>query len=278
MPVYTRIYMYLGIDIGATKTLFAVFEPSGKVVAEHKIPTPTDYEQCKTAIAGVLANELGQYKFSDCCCAVPGWIDFKNGVVKAFGRLNWQNIDIKNDLAALMPDVNILFHNDAKLAGLSEALILHDRYRKVLYLTISTGIGGGLIIDGVIDSDFANFEPGQMMFDYQGKSTQWEKFASGRALKERTGQLASELEDVAAWKDFSQLIALGLEELLATIQPDVVVFGGGVGAHFEKFKDYSGEDLNAIKNPLVPLPPLVKAHRPEEAVIYGCYDYIKQHL
>ena len=267
---------YLGIDVGATKTLFAVFDSGGKVAFEHKIKTPQNYEQFKAEVAAALSTELGKYKFSHCCCAVPGWINFKDGIVIAFGRLTWQNIPIKKDLSELMPGIKIMFHNDAKLAGLSEAHVLHGKYRKVLYLTISTGIGGGLIIDDVIDPDFANFEPGQMQFENDGKSQKWEAFASGKALFEKYGQLATDIEDKTIWKAFSQLIALGLEELLATIQPDVVVFGGGVGAHFEKFKAYLEEDLNAIKNPMVPIPPLLKARRPEEAVIYGCYDYIKQ--
>jgi predicted NBD/HSP70 family sugar kinase len=267
---------YLGIDVGATKTLFAVFDTSGKVVLEHKIKTPQDYEQFKSEISGVLGSVLGQYKFSHCCCAVPGWIDFKDGIVIAFGRLPWQNIHIKNDLQAILPNVQVLIHNDAKLAGLSEAQLLHGKYRKVLYLTISTGIGGGIIIDDVIDPEFYNFEPGQMQFEHDGTSQKWEAFASGKALFEKYGQLAADIEDATIWKAFSQLIALGLEELLATIQPDVVVFGGSVGAHFEKFKSFLEEDLNAIKNPMVPIPPLLKAQRPEEAVIYGCYDYIVQ--
>jgi predicted NBD/HSP70 family sugar kinase len=269
---------YLAIDIGGTKTLFAVFDPSGKLTAEHKIETPKDYEQLKTSIGAVLRKELGQYRFTHCCCAVPGWIDFKHGIAVGFGNLPWQNVHIKKDLEDLMPGVAVMIHNDAKLAGLSEAHILQPTYRKVLYLTVSTGIGGGIIIDGYIDPNFANFEPGQMQFNYQGKLVKWEDFASGRSLKEHYGHLASEITDEKIWREFAQLIALGLEELLATVQPEVVVFGGGVGAHFEKFKDFLEEDLNAIKNPLVPVPPLVKAQRPEEAVIYGCYDYIRQNV
>jgi predicted NBD/HSP70 family sugar kinase len=267
---------YLGIDVGGSKTLFAVFEAAGKKIFEHKIKTPKVYDELIASIAKTLKTELADYKITAACCAIPGWIDFDKGVAIGFGNLPWENVPVLKDLEAIMPGIKVLLHNDAKLAGLSEAKLLPDKYRKIMYLTVSTGIGGGLIIDGVINPDFANFEPGQMMFDYQGKPTQWEDFASGRTLKEHTGQLARDLEDEAAWKEFSGLIALGLEELLATIQPEVVVFGGSVGAHFEKFKDFLEEDLNAIKNPLVPIPPLVKAHRPEEAVIYGCYDYIVQ--
>jgi hypothetical protein len=49
-----------------------------------------------------------------------------------------------------------------------------------------------------------------------------------------------------------------------------------VGAHFEKFQPFLEEALKKINNPLVPVPHLLKAQRPEEAVIYGCYEYIVQ--
>lgn len=269
---------YLGIDVGGSKTLFAVFDPAGKLVMEHKIQTPIEYEEFKTNVGAVLRKELGQFHFSHCCCAVPGWIDFKLGIAVNFGNLPWENVHIRQDIQELLPHAKIFLHNDAKLAGLSEANLLHEMYHKVLYLTVSTGIGGGIIIDGYIDPNFANFEPGQMQFDYQGQSLQWEDIASGRSLKQRTGKLASEITDEQVWRNYAGLIAIGLQQLLATVQPDAVVFGGGVGAHFEKFKDFLEADLNAIKNPMVPIPPLVKAHRPEEAVIYGCYDYIRQNL
>ncbi len=269
---------YLAIDVGGSKTLFAVFEPSGKIVFEHKIETPQDYQQLLSKVGQALQSDLSQYKFSLACCAVPGWIDFKDGIAVSFGNLPWQSVHIKKDLEELLPTVKVLIHNDAKLAGLSEAILVQKKYRKVLYLTISTGIGGGVIIDGIIDPDFANFEPGQMVFEYGGKKQKWETFASGKALHQRYGQLASEISDPAVWQDYAKTLVLGFEELLATTQPQVVIVGGGVGAHFEKFEDYLEAGLKQIDNPMVPTPPLLKAQRPEEAVIYGCYEYIKQNV
>lgn len=268
---------YLGIDVGATKTLFAVFDETGQIIREYKIKTDPDYERFKADVARKL-SELKQFKFSQCCCGVPGRIDMENGVVIRSGNQSWRNVPLRNDLANLMPGIKVLLHNDAKLAGLSEAILLHKKYKKVLYLTLSTGIGGGVITDEKIAADFAVFEPGGMMFEYEGKLQKWESFASGKALLARYGKLASEIEDPAIWKEYAQSLVIGFEDVLATVQPDVVVIGGGVGAHFEKFKPYLEEELRKINNPLVPLPPLLKAQRPEEAVIYGCYDYIKQNV
>jgi predicted NBD/HSP70 family sugar kinase len=269
--------MYLGIDVGATKTLFAVFSPDGEMVCESKIKTSRDYKQFIDDVADSF-DKLKRFKFSHVCCAIPGRIDFEKGMGLDFGNLPWENVTIHKDLEAIMPKARIMLHNDAKLGGLSESLLLQEKYRKVLYLTISTGIGGGVIIDNVIDPDYVNFEPGQMVFERNGQNQQWEDFASGKALKNRYGKMASEIDDPAIWKEYVKTLTTGLENLLATVQPDAVIIGGGVGAHFEKFKPYLEEELGKINNPLVPIPPIIKAQRPEEAVIYGCYNYIVQNL
>lgn len=269
--------MYLGIDVGASKTLFAVFEPDGEMVCECKVKTAGDYAGFKAQLAENI-DDLKRFKLNQACCAIPGRIDFANGVGEDFGNLPWHDVPIRDDLQDLLPDVKVFIHNDAKLAGLSESILLHKKYTKVLYITISTGIGGGVITNDVIDKDFENFEPGQMVFEHSGKTENWEDFGSGKALKERYGQLASEIEDPATWQEYTKDLVVGFEDLLATIQPDAVIIGGGVGAHFEKFQQFLEAELNKINNPLVPVPPLLKAQRPEEAVIYGCYDYIKQNI
>lgn len=269
---------YLAIDVGASKTLFAVFDSAGQIICECKIPTDPDYKQFLADIAQNLKSSMSQFKFSYCCCAVPGKLDLQNGVALAFGNEDWRNVPIKKDLEDLLPGVKVLIHNDAKLAALSETKLLQKKYEKVLYLTISTGIGGGVITNDTIAADYDDFEPGQMIFEYQGQNRQWEDFASGRAFKEKYGKRAADVDDPAVWQEYSKTLAAGFENLLATVQPDAVIIGGGVGAHFEKFQHFLEQELKNINNPLVPIPPLLKAQHAEEAVIYGCYDYIRQNI
>lgn len=274
--VINCLHMYLAIDIGGTKTLLAVFSEDGKIVDQKKVATNTSYDLFKDELKQILLDNFGSYEFSNCCVAVPGTIDFATGTALAFGNEPWRNVPIKADIQQLLTDVLVLIHNDAKLAALSETTLLQNKYKKVLYLTISTGIGGGVITNGTIDPDFENLEPGQMLIEYHDQIQPWEDFASGRALKTRYGKLASEIEDRATWQNYAKDLTAGFENLLATVRPDAVIIGGGVGAHFEKFKGFLEEELAQINNPLVPLPPLLKAQRPEEAVIYGCYEFIKQ--
>jgi len=110
---------------------------------------------------------------SACCCALPGKIDRKNGVGISFGNLSWRNVPIKKDLERLLGFTQVWLEHDSSLAGLSEAELTHGRYRKIIYLTISTGIGDGIIIDDKIDTDLADSEAGQMVLEHDGKLQKW---------------------------------------------------------------------------------------------------------
>ena len=268
--------MYLGIDIGGTKTLLAVFSLQGEILKKYKFPTPKKYSDFLFELEKAF-QEFEDYHFVSCCCAIPGKVDRKNGIGVVFGNLAWRNASIKNDISRLLGGTNVLVENDSNLAGLHEALIFHKKYRKVLYITIGTGIGDGIIIDGKIDLDFADSESGQMMLDYNGKLTRWEDIASGRSLVERYGKPGSEIEDPKIWRQFAKDLSLGLVELVAAFQPNVIIIGGGIGTHFNKYAEFLRAELKRHENPMVTMPPLIQADKPQEAVIYGCYDYLIQH-
>ena len=258
--------------------MLAVFSQTGKVEAEHRFVTPSTYPDWLSTLQKAIKEQFGNYRLVAACCAIPGLVDRQQGVGKHFGNLKWQNVPVERDLKRLLPHAQVFIENDANLAGLSEAILVHDRYKKVLYLTVSTGVGDGIIVDGKIDHEFEDSEPGQMILEYQGKLQKWEDFASGKYLKTKYGLLASQIEDPKVWQEFSQGVARGLNELIDTLTPDVVIIGGGVGAHFEKFAKPLREELLKLSSPLVPTPPLLKAQRPEEAVVYGCYDFTRQKL
>lgn len=269
--------MYAAIDIGGTKTLVAVFDKNKNIVEQHKFPTNHDYELFKIDLAKTVA-ELSTDDFQRIVVAIPGRIDRKHGVAFAFGNLDWVNLPIQKDLEAIF-HAPVLLENDAKLASLSEAIILKDTYKKVLYVTISTGIGAGLITNGKIDPGFEDMEAGQMLLEHNGELKDWEDFGSGKAFYKKFGKYVSDVadEDTGAWYWFARNIAIGLVNLIAIVTPEVIVIGGGAGAHLEKFQARLEEELKIYENPMFLIPPIVKARHADEAVIFGCYEYAKQH-
>lgn len=265
--------MYLGIDVGGTKTLMAVFTNDGALKQSIKFKTPQDYKEFVLQIAS-KSQELDQKSFNAVCVAIPGRIDRDKGTVISAGNLGWKNLPVKKDIAQIF-QTKIIIENDANLGGLSEASNVSGDIDNVLYITISTGIGTGIITNGIIDPSLADTEGGQTIFRHNGKLQRWEKFASGKAIVKKYGKKASEITDEKTWKTIARDLSLGFLDLAMIIQPDVIIVGGGVGSHFEKFKKPLLAELKKFETPLAPIPPIKKAKRPEEAVIYGCYELAK---
>ncbi len=261
----------MSIDIGGTKTLIAVFDAKGTLTERVKFPTPINYEDFIKELTTNVVN-LSTKDFEAFCVAAPGRINHKNGSVLAFGNLPWTDTPILHDIEKIIKAPGLI-ENDTKLAALSEAQY-HNEYRKVLYLTISTGIGSGLITNGKIDPDFDNNEVGKMLMEHRGELLRWEEFASGKAIFKKFGKKASEITDEKDWYIISRNIAIGLNAVIATLTPELIIIGGGVGTHLPKFKDRLEEELKIYETPMFSIPPIVQAKNPEEAVVYGCYHLV----
>ncbi|MGI9027263.1 MAG: ROK family protein [Candidatus Saccharimonadales bacterium] len=271
--------MYLAIDIGGTKTLLAVFSGSGKLLESLRFETPQDYPEFLEEIKNTFEKLTHRAGLKFCVAGAPGRIDRKTQSVIAFGNLPWEDVAIGAAIEEIC-GIPATLENDANLAGLSEAILIQHAYKKVLYVTISTGIGGIIIIDGVIEPEYADMEFGHMMFEHDGKLQHWQDFASGKAISKKYGKRASDIpaEDSGTWYAISRNIALGLTGVIANLTPEVIVIGGGVGTHFDKYADQLHEELMLFGSKLVSVPPLREAIRAEEAVIYGCYELaLQQH-
>jgi len=265
--------MWLAVDIGGTKTLLAVFDKKGIVVEELKFPTPQDYDEFLEMFERQY-ELLKTRHFQAGCVAVPGRLDRDLGKLVSLGNLPWENEWIVRDLERIT-NCPIVIENDAKLAGLSEAILVIKKFKRTLYVTISTGIGTSLITNGVIDHGMQDMEGGQMMLVHRGKVKKWESFASGKAISKKYGMRASDINDPEIWKDISRDFAIGFIDLIAVIQPDAIIIGGGVGSHFKKYGDMLIAELKKYETPIVPIPPILPAKRPEEAVVYGCFELVK---
>lgn len=268
--------MWVAIDIGATKTLIAVFNESGKIVKSTTHPTAKNYQQFLGELSTTFQAIKGDYTFKSAGVGVPGLIDRKKGAVIALGNLDWGNQPIQKDISIALGGIQTIIENDARLGGLSEAQYLPGNYSSVLYITISTGIGGALIQKGQIVKPLEDTEMGMMPLRYKDKLLAWEKFASGSAIVKKYAKKASEIHDQETWNEIAQNIAYGVAVVTSVLQPEAIIFGGGVGQFYKKFipvvKDYLTKNLHSA----VKQPKLLGAKRPNEAVIYGCYINARQ--
>ena len=268
--------MYLGIDIGGTKTLVATLSDDGQIVDRVKFATPDDYPTFLENLKQNLAS-LPDKDFDYCGIGMPGIIDRdKNASTWGGGNLSWNNSPIAKDVSE-MAGCQVIVENDANMAGLSEAKLVKDHYRTALYITLSTGIGSGFVIDGRLDPNTLNAEVGHMIYPFDNGYLTWEKMASGGTIVEQYKQRADEITDPEIWKAICERIAIGLVNLSAALTPEVIILGGGVGAHLDRFKQYLDEPLARLAPNGVSVPPILQAQHAEEAVLYGCYELARQH-
>ena len=266
--------MILAIDVGGTKTLVDSFDDNGIETEQIRFETPHEYPAFITELVSTV-TKLKTKTFTRCVIAMPGRVDRKNGVVHSFGNLPWHDVPVKADLEKALA-IPVLIENDANLAGLSEAHLIPE-YRKVVYLTVSTGIGGVLIVKGKIDPNTEDAEYGHMLLEHEGTLQRWEEFASGKAIFTKFGKRAGDIDSPADWYIIARNIAIGLIDVIAATTPDAIVIGGGVGSHFAKFSDKLISELKLYEDDLLHVPPVFGAKRAEEAVIYGCYILAGQH-
>ena len=253
--------MYLAIDIGGTKTLIALFSRYGRVLRRFKFKTAKE--------AGDFIRDLKQnllpfqkYKVKAVAVAIPGLVQ-KNYSVK-FGNRDWDGIDIFTPISELFT-CPIFFENDANLATLYESRGLKGR---TVFLTFSTGIGGGVAEKGVILPESSKFEPGHQMYEFDGKVAEWEDIAAASAIEKRFGvEYATDIRDKGCLEEIAQRIYLGLPDIAAQYKPRNIILGGPMGRIFKLYAKYI---------PKIPGVTYRRPKRPLESVIYGCYIYAKQ--
>src|SRR5665213_869215 len=262
--------MYICIDVGGTKTLVAVVNEKGGIVESKKVPTSTDYPQFLEDVKQIISEFENQDYIAGTIGLPDIMLNRETGVAIAFGNLQWRNVNIAANIETIT-NCQIFIENDAKLAGLSESMLVRDQYSKVLFITVSTGIGYSLIENQKIDISVGDGGGRIFLVNRDGEMVPWESFASGRAIVEEYGKMAKDISDDETWSKVTHNIAMGLIDLISIFMPQVVIVGGSVGNYFYKYDELLRNALLEYNIPNLVMPDLKGAERANEAVIYGCY-------
>lgn len=263
--------MLVAVDTGGTKTLVASFLEDGQIGEQFKFPTPKSTQEWTVMLREVLETRFGHETVEAIVVAMPGIV--KDGVAIWCNNLKWMNFDVARALKGVLGNAPLLIENDANLAGLAETRQLKHIPPLSLYVTVSTGIGSGIITGGKINPELRYSEAGRSLVEFDGSVREWETFASGKAIYKAYGKYARDITSKRIWGHIADRISRGFLAIIPVLQPDVIIIGGSIGTYFEHF----GKDLeNRLKEHLpshIPTPKIVQAKHPELAVIYGCYYY-----
>jgi len=239
------------VDIGGTKIAVGLVSESGSVLARTEFPTDPAREAASivTDISAALrilrAGTSEQLTGIGIGCTGP--VDPLTGIL---GRIEflplWEGFNLVEALTQAL-GVSVAMENDADAAALGEAAWGAGREAsRFIYLTISTGIGGGLVLDGQLyrGVEGAHPEMGHHVIDpagplcFCGAHGCWESLASGPAFAKRAGVSSARLvceaalqgdpAAVAAVAAEGRYLGLGLANLITIFTPDVIALGGGV--------------------------------------------------
>ncbi len=233
--------MIAGIELGGTKTVVAIGGRDGVVAEEHRYPTTIPTETMAVAVDWLRARgtpeAIGIASFGP-VGIVPG--DPGYGTMLDTPKQGWPGAPLIAPLAAAFAGARIVIDTDVNGAALAEAKLGAARgFDDVVYITIGTGIGGGVLsggrlVHGAMHPEFGHLKTPRMPGDefagvcpFHGDCL--EGMASGPAIEKRWGRPAVDLPAAhPAWETESWYLAHGILALLAVVSPSRVIVGGGV--------------------------------------------------
>lgn len=249
----------IGIHIGTGDTRIGLVDVHQKIITSRVIRTDAGRgaQAVIGEIAAVVTELLEQEKIPmDQCIGagvgVPGTVDRRKGIVRYSNNIKWENVDLAGELGKLLP-VPIRIANDADTAALGEAAAGAGKdYQDVIMLTLGTGVGSGVILDGSVyeGSRFGGGELGHMVIVENGKPCTCgrkgclEAYASSTALRreaqERLGRevtveelfasaAAGDKEAQAVVDDYVSKLGIGIVNMVNMFRPQLVLLGGEIG-------------------------------------------------
>ena len=257
----------IGIDIGGSVTKIGLVDIHQKLLAVKSIPTDASRpaEEIIREIAGkALALLENQGISMDQCVGagigVPGTVDRKNGIVRYSNNIKWENVHLKKEIEKYLP-LPVRIANDADCAALGEtAAGAGTTYQDVIMITLGTGVGGGIVLDGEIyeGRGIGGSELGHMVIVENGEPCTCgrkgclEAYVSASALmrdaKRAVGKdmTPEEIFDSAAAGEqalrgvvelYTRHLGEGIVNIVNIFRPQLVLLGGRFCDQSEEFLD-----------------------------------------
>jgi predicted NBD/HSP70 family sugar kinase len=138
--------LYVGLDIGGTKLLVAGADEHGTIGQRTQEATPRDLDEGLALLKTMIARVAGDEKIAAIGVAIGGPLDWQRGIVSPLHQPQWREVPLKQIMEAaygcpLYVDV------DTNVAALGEFVFGAESVDRLLYITLSTGMGGGFLID-----------------------------------------------------------------------------------------------------------------------------------
>jgi predicted NBD/HSP70 family sugar kinase len=254
--------MYIACDIGGTKFRIAGSKDLKNFTEPVIKDTPDSPEEGLKEIAETIKEIVNQPNYKDekleaVVFGIAGVLNADHSeLIRSPHLPAWEKVPLKEILGKTIfeinPEAKIYIENDTDIVGLGEAVDGAGKgFEIVVYITVSTGIGGVKVVNGKFEKNRFGFEPGHQILNNQSEKN-WEELASGTAVEARYGKHPKEVAQTEAWAEVEHNIAVGLHNSILHWSPDVVVVGGSMAKDLDADRLKKGiKDLMKI-HPEVP--------------------------
>jgi predicted NBD/HSP70 family sugar kinase len=229
----------VGLDIGGTKIMVASADRAGNILRRVRTDTSASLDADLANIQRMIGDVAAGEEILGMGAAIGGPLDWEQGIVSPLHQPAWRNIPLKAIMEAKWTcpfhvdvDTNVAALGEYRWGGLSAG--------RFLYLTLSTGMGGGFLINGKIyrGQDGAHPEVGHQSIHFRcsnpsgvqcecGAPDCLEALISGNGIRRIYGKPAERL-NVVEWEEVAYNLGQGLRNMAALYAPDVIRIGGGV--------------------------------------------------
>jgi glucokinase len=246
----------IGIDLGGTAIKLGRFTQDGTCTQSLTVPTPqpsTPEAVLDTMVYAIGKIAPGVKDIVGIGVGTPGPADAAGRIAKIAINLDgWLDIPIAGWLRS-KTGVPAVVGNDANCAALGEAWLGAGRhYRNSILLTLGTGVGGAIILDGkLFTGGYGSAgELGLISFNpdgppcKSGNNGSLEQYLSVRAIRRLTGKEPKEMGDLAAagdvdalkfWRKYGRTLGIGLTSMIYILTPEAAIIGGGISASAKYF-------------------------------------------
>ena len=245
--------LLLGLDVGGTKTSVVLSDENFKILKKDVFRTEPQrgFRKFFDELIDRMRKMLGDSKVDGIGVSIGGPLDSKRGIIYNPPHLPWGTVNVKAELEGVF-DVPIKVEHDAKACALAEwKLGAGKGSRNMIFLTLGTGLGAGMILDGRLYrgvSDSAG-EVGHIRVSKEGpvvygKAGSWEAFCSGKGIAKLahhmfpgifaenvdTKEIASlafkgDEHAIEVLKESGRYLGLGLAILIDILNPDTIILG-----------------------------------------------------
>lgn len=254
-PVTAPRGLAVGVDIGGSKVVALAVDVNGQVLDRADRATParsTPPAVVEARVVEAIEELRGRHEFGAVGVGAAGFVDAARERVMFAPHLSWRDEPLAERLAGRL-DLPVTIDNDANAALWAEHRfgVARDA-RDVVLITLGTGIGGALLLDGRLYRGHGGMagEFGHMRVVPDGRPCEcgqtgcWEQYCSGKALARFAAEAGShesgpsltgmaEAGDPVARGAFAQIggwLGAGLADVVAGLDPGLLVVGGGVSA------------------------------------------------